>query len=88
MSSPTIPGKTPFLNFFAFLFAFGWEGPVIISIGLRNGSTLEIVMGVLFTVFFWALFGMKLLSSLVKHLLKWDSPEDALAAKLPAKSDQ
>lgn len=88
MSSRATPGKTPFLNFFAFLFAFGWEGPVIISIGLRNGSTLEIVMGVLFTVFFWALFGMKLLSSLVKHLLKLDSPKDALTAELPAKSDQ
>lgn len=88
MSSRATPGKTPFLNFLAFLLAFGWEGPVIISIGLRNGSTLEIVMGVLFTVFFWALFGMKLLSSLVKHLMKLDSPKDALTAELPAKSDQ
>jgi hypothetical protein len=45
-------------------------------------------MGVLFTIFFWALFGMKLLSSLVKHLLKLDSPKDALTAELPPKSDQ
>jgi hypothetical protein len=88
MSSRSTPGKTPFLNFIAFLFAFGWEGPVIISIGLRNDSTLEILMGLLFTIFFWALFGIRLLSDLVKHLLKLKPQEDALAAKPPAKSDQ
>lgn len=88
MSSRSTPGKTPFLNFFAFLLAFGWEGPVIIFIGLRNGSTLEILIGLLFTIFFWALFGIKLLSNLVKHLFNLKSPQDALAAKPPAKSDQ
>lgn len=88
MSSRSTPGKTPFLNFLAFLFAFGWEGPVIIYIGMGNHSTLEILMGLLFTIFFWALFGIRLLSDLVKHLLKLKSPEDVLAAKPPAKSEQ
>ena len=88
MSSRSAPGKTPFLNFLAFLLAFGWEGPVIITIGLRNDSTLEILMGLLFAIFFWALFGIKLLSDLVRHILKLKSPEDALAAKPPANSDQ
>lgn len=88
MPSPSNPGKTPFLNFFAFLFAFGWEGPVIISIGLRHDSTVEIVMGVLFAVFFWGLFGMKLLFALVKHLVKRTSAEEGLAAESPAKGDR
>ena len=88
MPSPSTPAKTPFLNFFAFLLAFGWEGPVIFSIGLRNDSTLEILIGLVFAIFFWALFGIRLLSDLVKHLLKLKSPEDALAAKPGAKNDQ
>ncbi len=87
MSSPSDPGKTPFLNFLAFLFAFGWEGPVIISIGFGHDSTLEILMGLLFTIFFWSLFGIRLLSALVKHLLKLISRKDALAPKPPLKSD-
>ncbi|MGV8898569.1 MAG: hypothetical protein ACOH2B_04885 [Burkholderiaceae bacterium] len=81
-------GKAPFLNFIAFLMAFGWEGPVIISIGLRNESTLEIFIGVLFALFFWGLFGIKLLLELVRHIFKLQSPEDALAVKPPAQSDQ
>ena len=85
--SSSSTGKAPFLNFIAFLMAFGWEGPVIISIGLRHNSTLEIVMGLVFAIFFWGLFGIKLLSDLVKHLLKLKSPEDALAAKPTTKSD-
>jgi hypothetical protein len=76
---PRHPGKTPFLNLFAFMFAFGWEGPVVLSIGLGNHSTLEILMGLFFTAFFWGVFGLKLLIDLVKHLLKWKSPDDALA---------
>ena len=87
MPSRPTPGKTPFLSFFAFVFAFGWEGPVIISIGLGNDSTLEILMGLLFTVFFWALFGVKLLSNLLKHVFKLKSPEDVLAPKSPAKNE-
>jgi ABC-type antimicrobial peptide transport system permease subunit len=85
--SSSAPKKTPFLNFLAFMFAFGWEGPVIFSIGLRNNSTIEMLIGLLFTIFFWALFGIRLASDLVKHLLKWKSPDDALATKPAAKSD-
>lgn len=81
-------GKAPFLNFIAFLMAFGWEGPVIISIGLRNASTLEIFIGVLFALFFWGLFGIKLLLELVRHIFKLKSPEDVLAVKPTTKSDQ
>lgn len=89
MSSRATQGKAaPFLNFVAFLMAFGWEGPVIISIGLRHESILEISIGVVFTLFFWALFGFRLLSDLVRHLLKLKSPEEALAAKPSATSDQ
>ncbi|MGV8893658.1 MAG: hypothetical protein ACOH2K_12100 [Burkholderiaceae bacterium] len=81
-------GKAPFLNFIAFLMAFGWEGPVIISIGLRHESTLEIFIGVLFALFFWGLFGIKLLLELIRHIFKLKSPQDALAVKPSAKSDQ
>ena len=88
MSSRPAPGKTPFLSFFAFVFAFGWEGPVIISIGLGNDSTVEILMGLLFTIFFWSLFGIGLLSKLLKHVFKLNPPEDALAPPAPAKTEQ
>lgn len=44
-------------------------------------------MGLLFTVFFWALFGVKLLSNLLKHVFKLKSPEDVLAPKSPAKNE-
>ena len=88
MSSRSAPGKTPFLSFFAFVFAFGWEGPVIISIGLGNDSTVEILMGLLFTIFFWSLFGIGLLSNLLKHVFKWKSREDALAPPPAAKNEQ
>jgi hypothetical protein len=81
------PRKTPFLNFLAFLLAFGWEGPVIFSIGLRNNSTLEMLIGLLFTLFFWALFGFRLASDLVKHLLKLKSPDETLETKPVAKTD-
>ena len=87
MPSPSDPGKTPFLNFLAFLFAFGWEGPVIISIGLGHDSTLEILMGLLFTIFFWSLFGIRLLSALVKHLFKLISRKDISAPKPKGESD-
>lgn len=85
MNSSSNPGKTPFLNFFAFLFAFGWEGPVVVSIGMDHQSTLEISIGLLFTIVFWGLFGFRLLSELVKHLFK--STKDAFAAKPTVKSD-
>ena len=85
MNSSSTPRKTPFLNFFAFLFAFGWEGPLVFFIGMDHQSTLEISMGIVFTLVFWGLFGFRLLSELVKHILK--STKDAFAAKPPVKSD-
>ncbi len=83
MPSPSAPEKSPILNFLAFLLAFGWEGPVILSIGLRNESTLEIMIGLVFTIFFWSLFGLKLLRELVRHVFKLKP----LAEKPAAKSD-
>ncbi len=77
MSSHPPLKKTPFLNFIAFMIAFGWEGPVIFSIGLRNGSTLEMMIGALFTAFFWGLFGLKLLSAVIKHVFGSKSPAEA-----------
>jgi hypothetical protein len=85
MNSSSNPGKTPFLNFFAFLFAFGWEGPLVFSIGMDHHSTLEISIGLVFTLVFWGLFGFRLLFELVKHILK--ATKDAFAAKPSAKSD-
>ncbi len=73
--------KTPFLNFIAFMLAFGWEGPVIFWIGLGHESTLEMTIGLVFTAFFWGMFGIKLLLEIVKHVFKWKSP--AAAAKAP-----
>jgi hypothetical protein len=91
MSSPSAPEKSPILNFLAFVLAFGWEGPVIISIGLRHDSTLEIVMGLIFTVFFWSLFGFKLLRELVKHLFtlvrKLKSAANPATDQPPTKGD-
>jgi hypothetical protein len=83
MSSPSAPEKSPILNFLAFALAFGWEGPVILSIGWRNGSTLEILIGLVFTVFFWSLFGFKLLRELVRHVLRLEpaTQQDEPAAK-------
>lgn len=80
--------KTPFLNLIAFMLAFGWEGPVILSIGWGHGSTLEMMIGLVFTAFFWGMFGIKLLLELIKHVFKWKSPAAALVPKAPAGSDQ
>jgi hypothetical protein len=80
--------KTPFLNLIAFMLAFGWEGPVIFSIGWGHGSTLEMMIGLVFTAFFWGMFGIKLLLDLIKHVFKWKSPAAALVPKAPAGSDQ
>jgi hypothetical protein len=80
--------KTPFLNLIAFMLAFGWEGPVIFSIGWGHDSMLEMMIGVVFTAFFWGMFGIKLLLDLIKHVFKWKTAADPLAAKAPAGSDQ
>ena len=68
MTAPTNPGKTPFFNFLAFFIAFGWEGPVVINIGLEHHSNLEIGMGLFFLVVFWGLFGVRLLYALIRHV--------------------
>lgn len=86
MTAPGNPGKTPFFNFIAFFVAFGWEGPVVTSIGLDHGSNLEIGMGVFFTLVFWGLFGIRLLYAIVKHVFKL--PDAAPAAKAAPKSGQ
>ncbi|MBC7858491.1 MAG: hypothetical protein H7Z39_06860 [Burkholderiaceae bacterium] len=84
MTAPTNPGKTPFFNFLAFFVAFGWEGPVVINIGLENHSYLEIGMGLFFLVVFWGLFGVRLLYALIRHVLGLpDAPKVVAAAAKP-----
>lgn len=51
----------------AFLLIFGWEGPMAIWIGFRDGDVAIIIVGVFITVFLWGLFGVGILREFFKH---------------------
>ena len=55
-------------NFFAFLFIFGWEGPLGLFIGLQEGNVGLIIAGLFITAFFWGLFGIEELKDFIKEI--------------------
>ncbi len=49
-------GKTSY-GFVAWFIVFGWEGPLGIYLGLRDGDIGIIIGGILITALFWNLLG-------------------------------
>lgn len=50
-----------------FLVIFGWEGPMGLWIGLRDGDVAVIIGGIFITVFLWGLFGLDLVKKFFRH---------------------
>ncbi|NQU83316.1 MAG: hypothetical protein HQ536_01250 [Parcubacteria group bacterium] len=61
--------SSPTFELFAFIFTLGWEGPLGIWIGIRDGSIEFVLVGLLITLFLWGLFGIPIIKS---FLGQWD----------------
>mgnify|MGYP001600275234 CR=1 FL=1 len=57
----------PGTELLGFLVIFGWEGPMGLWIGLRDGDVAVIIGGVFITVFLWGLFGLDIVKNYFKH---------------------
>lgn len=57
---------SPYWDLIIFTAIFGWEGPLGVCLGLRDGDVTVVVVGVLLTLFFWGIFGIGLITDCVR----------------------
>jgi hypothetical protein len=58
--------ESPVFEFLMFLICWGWVGPLSLFFGIRQEDSGIIVVGILFTYFFWFfLGGLELLKNLI-----------------------
>lgn len=62
-------------RFLAFLMVLGWEGPVVVMLGVRDWSWGTIAAGTFLTAFFWGVLGLPLLTQCAKYLSEHFRPE-------------
>lgn len=62
-------------RFLAFLMVLGWEGPVVVMLGVRDWGWGTIAAGAFLTAFFWGVLGFPLLTQCAQHLSEHFRPE-------------
>ena len=62
---------SPTFDFFAFLFIFGWPGPLGVYMGIQKENIDMIIAGVIITIFLWlGCNGFSIFKDFIKYIIQ------------------